>query len=156
MVLTKNHQLRALGSCTAQVGLSCKNSSNYSNVSLAWFAISVKSPAAFFLVVLLKKTQWQKVVRSTTVFGLLKLIPIMVIYSNRIWHWILNTKSITHTTVDMLTNNWLKRCDKLIPELIRLEKKPAQVSQFGVQALFFFHGENWFDKKNTENRINAQ
>ena len=35
MVITKNHHLRALGSCTAQVGLSCKNSSYYSNVSLA-------------------------------------------------------------------------------------------------------------------------
>ena len=31
----------------------------------------------------------------------------------------------------------------------RLEKNPSQVSQFGVQALFFFHGENLFDTKNT-------
>ena len=48
------------------------------------------------------------------------------------------------------------RCDTIILELVRLEKKPAQVSQFGVQALFFFHGENWFDEKNTENQVNAQ
>ena len=72
--------LRALGSYTAQVGLPCKNSSYYSNVSLAWLAISIKSPAAFFLVALLKKTQWHKAVRSSTVFGLLKLIPTMVIF----------------------------------------------------------------------------
>ena len=81
MVITKNHHLRALGSCTAQVGLSCKNSSYYSNVSLAWFAISIKSPAAFFHLALLNKTQSHKVVRSSsTVFGLLKLIPTMVIF----------------------------------------------------------------------------
>ena len=53
MFLTKNLQLRALGSCTAQVGLSCKNSSNYSNVSL----LDSQFSAVFFLLVLLKKAQ---------------------------------------------------------------------------------------------------
>ena len=104
----------------------------------------------FFLVALLKKTQWHKVVRSSTVHCLdsWSWFPPWW-YSNTSWECRLNItqRSTCWPIIDWKDNSGVGQTGK----------KPAQVSQFGVQALFFFHYcENWFGKKNTENRINAQ